>query len=243
MSDSILNFNKENKNTDKQKAEEIRIRQEEERIEKENEAKAREIASSFKINGLNQEQNLAIYNNFLEKCLTMNNYDFYENLKVYSGYLTEEQRMHIIETYVKRDGEIQVKYQDVNRKAREKMAEYYKVKLNNDETLFSKDNALKAAMAASESKKMESMVKAYLSAKEEAKKSAVTIKEGEGNSKYGDLMNYRSRRVILVSKNGETVEFNNKEENEKYLDYKRKVNEQYTIKDGNHSINSDPEYD
>lgn len=238
--DSILKFNNIQNNSKEQK--EIDTLEKQQEIEELALSKAKEIASDFNISGISEEQNKKIYNFLLENCKKMNNYDFFSALQIYSGYLTNEQRQNVIETYVKYDGEIQIKYHDVNLKAREQMAKMYRAKLNETEGIFNKDNIHNANVAAAESKKMEDLVKSFLLAKEEAKNKSVVYKEGEGTSKFGDLMNLKSRRVILTSKNGEVVEYNNREELEKLQQYRNKVNTQYTVKEGVHSIETDPEY-
>ena len=240
---SILKFNNQDNIKQKKQQDEIsKIEQEQQEIEEKAKDKAKEIASDFNISGVSEKQNKEIYNFLLDNCKKMNNYDFFSALQIYSGYLTNEQRQHIIETYVKYDGEIQIKYHDVNLKAREQMAKMYRAKLNEAEGIFNKDNIHNANVAAAESKKMEDLVKSFLVAKEEAKTKSVVYKEGEGTSKFGDLMNLKSRRVILTAKNGEVVEYNNREEIEKLQNYRNKVNMQYTVKENAHSIENDPEY-
>lgn len=239
---SILKFNNENEsnyivgNNNKQENYEEQARKE-----------ASEMAEEFRAAGVTPEVSQQVYQNFLAKCTSMTNYDFYKALVAYSGFLTEEQRRSIIETYVKTDGDIQIKYYDINKKARDQAANLYKAKLDENQSVFSSANAEIANRAAHEAQKMADLIKSYKIGKKESENSVTSIREGDGKSKFGDLMNLKAGNVILTAKNGKVVQYNNREELEKLIKYKnnisnKKPEDNVKVINNNHPIENDDEW-
>lgn len=206
-----------------------------------------EMANDFRAAGVTPEVSQQVYQNFLEKCTSMTNYDFYRALVAYSGFLTEEQRKTIIETYVKTDGDIQIKYYDLNKKARDQAADLYKAKLDENQSVFSSTNAEIANRAAHEANKMADLIKSYKIGKKESENAVTSIREGDGKSKFGDLMNLKTGNVILTAKNGKVVQYNNKEELEKLIQYRNNTNnkkpeDNVNVINSAHPIESDDEW-
>ena len=237
---SILKFNNENEsnyivgNNNKQENYEEQARKE-----------ASEMAEEFRAAGVTPEVSQQVYQNFLAKCTSMTNYD--KALVAYSGFLTEEQRRNIIETYVKTDGDIQIKYYDINKKARDQAANLYKAKLDENQSVFSSANAEIANRAAHEAQKMADLIKSYKIGKKESENSVTSIREGDGKSKFGDLMNLKAGNVILTAKNGKVVQYNNREELEKLIKYKnnisnKKPEDNVKVINNNHPIENDDEW-
>lgn len=207
-----------------------------------------EIADRFRADGVTPEVSQQVYQHFLQTCTSMTNYDFYRALVAYSGFLTEEQRKTIIETYVKTDGDIQIKYYDINKKARDQAADLYKAKLDENQSIFSRSNAEIANRAAHEANKMADLIKSYKIGRKDSENAVTTIREGDGKSKFGDLMNLKAGNVILTAKNGKVVQYNNREELEKLIKYKNNIskkpedNVKVIDKNASHPIETDDEW-
>lgn len=241
---SILKFDNDEpnytvgtKNTDKQQ----------DNYEEQARQEAVEMADKFRATGVTPEVSQQVYQSFLNKCTSMTNYDFYKALVAYSGFLNEEQRKTIIETYVKTDGDIQIKYYDINKKARDQAADLYKAKLDENQSVFSHTNAEIANRAAHEANKMADLIKSYKIGKKDSENAVTSVREGDGKSKFGDLMNLKTGNVILTAKNGKVVQYNNREELEKLIKYRnnitnKKPEDNVKVINNTHPIENDDEW-
>lgn len=193
--------------------------------------------------------NETIFEELFKKCETMDNYTFLQTMKQASGYLTNEQRLKIINKYVKIDGDLQIKYYEQNKKQREKFYdEHIKAKIDPNLPLTSDYNLKKTQLPAQEEILLNDLEKSFRSAKQLAENIETRIKEDDRtNSKFGNRVNAKTKNVIVEYKNGEIEYCNRKDEQDKMSIYKKQFNTQQNfidkIVDKEYNIEQDSEWE
>lgn len=197
--------------------------------------------SDLHLKGLGQDQNETIYRAFLEQCTNMTNSEFFETLKMYSGYLTQEQTQNIINKYVKYDGDMQIKYHAINAAQRDKYYEnFVKAKLDPTLPLESDYNRKIALDAALDKRKLNDLEKVWNTVKQSSEAQRYVVKENEVvNSKFGKVINMKTKNVIVQYKDGEVEYIGRREEAQKIQEYKDSIRQKQPL---DYDIEDDPEY-